>query len=220
MTLRAFHAAGDESPFRLRLVLENDPGRDALESFLRDRYARAFGAQITSFMPWLVEMRDGANTPVGALGLRSAAAGPLFLERYLDAPAEQAVAAATGRVVDRRSLVEIGNFAADSPGALRQLIVPLIRCLRRAGLEWALFTLLPSTRNAFTRFGLPLIPLAEARADCLAAEARATWGDYYDRKPRVLAGSLAEGYRLLDARGPKVAPAPFCDVKGVAAAWV
>lgn len=205
---------------RLQLVLEQDPGRAALERFLHDRYARAFDAHLAEFLPWLVEMRNGSNSVVGAIGLRSAAAGPLFLERYLAVPAEQAVASAAGTPASRNTLVEIGNFAADSPGALRFLIVSLIDCLHRAGLQWALFTLLPMARNAFTRLGLPLIPLAEARPDCLAPADRAAWGAYYDHKPWVMAGCLAQGHRILKQNARPIRGSSICGAVRAAPAWV
>jgi hypothetical protein len=210
--------AGGGMEFRLRLTLENDPGRKALERFLHNRYARAFGAQLSEFMPWLVEMHDGVGNLNGVIGLRSAAAGTLFLERYLAAPAEQAISTITGIATERSGLVELGNLAAVSPGALRQLIVSLMRCLHGAGLQWALFTLLPSTRNTFARLGLPLIPLAEARPECLPQDARAEWGTYYERKPWVMAGCLAEGSRVLETRAPQRATS-ICVRARTGAAW-
>lgn len=219
MRTMAAAAADDGSEFRFRLVLEGDPQRAALERFLQDRYARAFGARLTEFMPWLVEMRDPADAVVGAVGLRPAATHPLFLERYLGMPAEEAIAAVAGTDTPRSGLVELGNLAAATPGALRRLIVALIHCLHGAGLNWALFTLLPQTRNAFLRLGLPLTALAEARPDCLHPEQRADWGRYYERKPWVMAGSLAAGHRVLMERDVRPSRISLCQSPRAATAW-
>jgi hypothetical protein len=99
------------------------------------------------------------------------------------------------------------------------MIVSLVHCLHGAGFEWALFTLLPSARNTFARLGLRLIPLAEARPDRLPAAQRAAWGRYYEQRPWVMAGKLADGIRDLDARTPACLPSPPCHPFRFAHAW-
>lgn len=44
-------------------------------------------------MPCLLSLEDRSGQLLGAVGLRSAGSGPLFLERYLQQPAEQVIAA-------------------------------------------------------------------------------------------------------------------------------
>jgi len=80
----------------LRVHGPDDAGRGAVEDYIRGVYARRFGARLDRFPPQLVSL----NAPEGivaAAGYRSALEQPLFLERYLDRPVEQMLAAARRR---------------------------------------------------------------------------------------------------------------------------
>ena len=72
-----------------------DPGRAEIEAFIRDVYARRFGAQVRHFMPVLACLRDATGI-VAAAGYRDARQSPLFLERYLHAPVEALLASRPG----------------------------------------------------------------------------------------------------------------------------
>jgi tetratricopeptide (TPR) repeat protein len=67
----------------------NATQRAALEGFIAARFQRAYGARLTHFLPHLLGLRDGAGEWQAAVGYADAAAGPLFLEQYLDAPVEE-----------------------------------------------------------------------------------------------------------------------------------
>ena len=51
-------------------------------------------------------------------------------------------------------------------------------------------------RDRKSRLRLPMLELAEARAERLG-DAGADWGRYYDARPRLICGNLAEGVAYL-----------------------
>jgi len=86
--------------------------RRALEDFIRARFAEHYGARVRHFMPELLGLEAVDGELHGALGCRRAGEQPLFLERYLDLPIEDALAQRYRCAVDRADIVEVGNFAA------------------------------------------------------------------------------------------------------------
>lgn len=165
------------------------PRRDEVEAFIQRIYADRFEAHPTSLMPQLLAFRDGDGALLAAVGLRSAAEGDLFVERYLGAPVETELARRLGVRPRRGEIVELGNFAAQSPGAARALILALIPLLRAAGMRWTLFAATRQLRNAFARLGLDPRFLCRAERRALGEEA-ALWGRYYETDPEVLFGDL------------------------------
>src|SRR5688572_8230358 len=75
---------------RLVLYDEAAPGRPRVEAFIRSVYARCYRARLRSFAPTLAAWEDRGEV-LAAAGYRSAV-DPLFLERYLDRPIEEALA--------------------------------------------------------------------------------------------------------------------------------
>ena len=190
----------------VRLVDPVDPRREAVERFIADVYLHRFGARLRSFLPHLLAYEDSAGRLVAAVGLRSGGEGDLFVEQYLDAPIESAMRQrGITRAVDRRAVVEVGNFAATTPGIARELIVQLAHLLHEARMDWVLFVATQQLRNAFQRLHLSTVELAEARADHLR-ELCSDWGDYYASRPRLMCGNVAEGMALL--RDAAAQPAP------------
>ncbi len=181
----------------LHVVAKNEMDRSELEQFVHDAFADQYGADIQSYLPWLLGIHDQYGELQGALGMRSAHGTPLFLEQYLSDSIENVVSGATGIEVDRREIIEVGNLAATSPGGARLLILTLTAFLRGAGYQWVTFTALPSLINSFRRLGLPLYHLADARPEYLA-DNDTDWGNYYRGNPHVVAGNVAEGFRVLD----------------------
>ncbi|MEW6705393.1 MAG: thermostable hemolysin [Pseudomonadota bacterium] len=172
----------------LRLHAATDPDRRGVERFVRQVYAARFGADLRSFAPVLVSLRDGADI-VAAAGYRPAAQGPLFLERYLPGPVEALLAPHHETPPERGRIVEVGHLAAGRPGEGRRLIRLLGPHLEALGFDWVVSTLTEELRHLFQRLGVEPIALGAADAALLGPEA-ALWGRYYDHRPAVLAGRL------------------------------
>ena len=162
---------------------------------VRKRFMEMHGACVRpAFASYRSIERTGA--PCAALGFRRAGAGPLFLERYLDVPVEQAVSAAAGKPVARESIIEIGNLAADDAFAMIELWGSVANDLG-ANCEVAVATLTAPLRSMFARAGVPLLVLAPAVAE--RADDPQAWGRYYASDPQVCAGVIAQGQKAIAA---------------------
>jgi hypothetical protein len=179
-----------------RLHPPGDPGRAAVEGFIRGVYTEHYGARVHRFAPMLVSLRDG-DALVAAAGYRRATQ-PLFLERYLDRPVEQLLGGA-GAPIARAQIVEVGHLASRRAGAGRRLIVRLAQHVGQLQIQWVVSTLTEELRNVLVRMGVE--PLALGRADParLGADAQ-DWGSYYAHHPLVFAGSLPAALRRLAPR--------------------
>ncbi len=184
------------SRFRLQERRAGEPGRAELEHFVAAAFARAHGARVHGFMPSLLALEDGSGAPRCTLGLRSAGSDPLFLEQYLDAPIETAIAAASRSTspIPRGSIVEVGNLAGRGCRAAMYLVGQLPRFLLDRGFSWVSFTATGRVRELLERFDAPLLDLGPADPGRLAGGAD-DWGSYYRTRPRVMAGWLAHGLK-------------------------
>lgn len=180
---------------QLEPVPDAHPLRDSFEHFIAARFDRAYGARVSHFLPYLLGARDAPTRWQAGAGYGPAGLGRLFLEQYLDAPVEQVLAAALGRPVERTSIVEVGNLAADSAGMGRVLIPRLARHLYKLGYRWVVFTATRELRNSFRRLGLEPLQLAHAEPARMG-DAGASWGSYYQHDPRVMAGKISRGLRV------------------------
>ena len=189
---------GRDPALTLHLVKQNSGHdcRSATENFIRERFFEHYGAHIQHFMPCLLALVDELGALRGAAGLRSAASGSLFLERYLDRPIEQEIRLRNGRVLNRNEIVEVGNFGTLAPGSARVLIVALTDLLVAQGFRWICFTGTPMLINSFQRLGLSPLCVGQARAECLGDEV-ADWGTYYQTHPKVMAGEIMGGHQRL-----------------------
>ena len=184
--------SGTSVPAAPRLVIHppGDPRRHEVEAFIRRVYARRYGADVRQFAPVLASLRDDSGI-LAVAGYRSAAQGPLFLERYFDGSIESLLAAQADAPPARDRIVEVGHLAAERSGEGRRLIRLLCPHLASLRYEWAVSTLTTELRHLFVRIGVT--PLALGRAHPAALGADAThWGSYYDHQPVVLAGQLKQ----------------------------
>ena len=155
-------------------------------------------------MPCLFGLEGDNGSLHGAVGCRSAATQPLFLEHYLDEPIEDLIAARAGTTVERADVVEVGNLAARGAGLSRLLIVALTRLLAAEGVRWAGFTSTPALINSFRRLGIVLHGLAPADPRRLGVDRdqwRAEWGTYYDAGPQVMVAEVPGADRTLATAG-------------------
>lgn len=176
------------------------PQRLDFERFVEARFEQAFGARVPRHYPLVTGLRAPDGAVLAAAGVRFAEADPLFLERYLDSPVEQAVAEAFGRPVARESIVEIGSLASDSPAASLQLFNALATWLASVcGRRFAVATARPDLQRLLGRAGFGLRPLGDADPARLGEGAH-DWGSYYDRAPRVFAGEIGVSSALPNLR--------------------
>lgn len=165
------------------------PERAELESFVRTAFARKHDASVSSFMPTLLSFRDAGGHLRGVIGLRGAEPQPLYLEQYLEQPVEAAIAAATGRIVQRHEVVEVGNLAGANCRAAMRMVATLPSYLLVRDYRWIVFTATSAVRGILQGFRAPLVELARADGARVARSAD-RWGRYYENDPRVLAGFL------------------------------
>ena len=175
-------------PLKVTHTIIGSPRRLEAEGFIRARFAEHYNAEVPSFAPNLMLLENGERV-VAATGWRSAGDEALYLERYLDAPIENLMARLAGQPVRRARIVEVGNLAADKPGASIDVVLALSRHLDRLGYEWVVFTATRELIGIFSRLGLPLLALAAADPSRLGNEADA-WGSYYETNPIVVAGKI------------------------------
>lgn len=163
---------------------------------IRLAYRQAFDARLEpGFSQYL---RYGEGPAHGAaLGFTRASNGPLFLERYCDAPIEALSTAVLGRRVPRESIVEIGNFAATDGAGIVELWGMTANNLGSFS-EVAAATLTKPLRRMFARLGVPIHVLLPADPTRLGEDARA-WGSYYELDPQVCIGEIAAGQRAISS---------------------
>lgn len=166
----------------------HDPRRGAVEDFIRDVYARHYGARVLHFTPALVGLREHGEL-LAAAGYRNAADGALFLEGYLPAPVDALLAGHTGARPPRARIAEVGHLAARRSGEGRRLIRLLAPHLAAQGFEWVVGTVTQELRRMLLRLGIAPLTLGVADPAALGDEA-AHWGSYYAHQPLVLAGQL------------------------------
>lgn len=182
---------------RLDTVACDDPRRRAVEGFIAGVYRTHYDARIPHWAPTLVTLCTGARL-VAAAGYRRADT-PLYLEHYLDAPVEEAIAAHAGHRVERRDIVEVGHFASVQPGEGRRLLVMLARHLAGTGCRWVVSTATRELRELLIHVGLTPYALAPADPARLPGGG-AGWGRYYEHAPIVVAGDLPRGLATLEKR--------------------
>lgn len=183
-----------EAKAQLQLVKRSDSQRPSIENFIASGFAKAYQADVHSFMPNLLGVsRDGKWQAV--LGLRSAVGTRLFIEHYLAAPVEQLLAAQDLKA-ERFQLIEIGHLYAINRQSLLQLFVLMAYALDQLNYRYLLCAATTQVRAILSRHGIELTELGEAKAEALGEEA-ASWGSYYDTNPKVCVMDLALVTRLI-----------------------
>lgn len=171
----------------LALMDLSHPRRVRAEAFVQSVFMQAYGAQLQTFYPLLMNILFPGGEYAAVAGIRPAGSKALFSEHYLDESIECILG------VERHKIVEIGNLAPASAGQARWLICTLTAFLSGAGFTHVVFTAVPKLKNAFRRMGLPLTKLADASAERLPPEQAASWGSYYESQPAVYTGDIRIG---------------------------
>jgi hypothetical protein len=160
--------------------------------FIARAYNRVFGASLRSFYPSLITLREDGQRLCGVAGARHAEAQQMFLEQYLDQPAESAIAKRIGRAIPRQGIVEIGNLSVARPALTYPFMAMIGGWLQAYEVDWLVFALTHTLRCLFQRAGVELIDLGAAEPRRLG-QTENDWGSYYDHEPRVTAVCLTRG---------------------------
>ena len=175
-------------PLDLALIDLAHPERAGAEAFVRSVYAQTYGARLDNFYPVLLRITRPDGSYIAVAGIRPAGGQVLFSEHYLDQPIETLL----GK--ERCRIVEVGNLAPASAGQARWLIGAVTAFLAGGGFSNVVFTAVPRLKNAFSRMGLPLMRLADARPDQLPDGQAQDWGSYYEHDPAVFSGDIQHGF--------------------------
>lgn len=159
------------------------------------RYQQAFGADLRVFMPGYLTLLD-ANSIVSVCGFRIAADEPLFLEQYLDAPAQDLISQLFETHVERSNLVEFGHLASFAKGMSPLHFLLIAEYLVDNGFEWCIFTATDPLYALMSRLGLDPRLITSADAEKVL-DSEKTWGTYYEHQPKVFAGNLLKGLQRL-----------------------
>lgn len=177
-------------PTNVSILQAHARERENVENFIKDIYARAYGADIKIHYPVLMSVRDEKGDILAATGFRPASGEKLFLEQYLDRPIEDILNCPRGRIV------EIGNLASAGKGASLFLFAALAAYLHHECYEQAVVTSTDFLESRFHQMGLN--PHRHAPADpALLISNEERWGSYYDTDPHVVSGDVGLGYRKL-----------------------
>ncbi|MFG1346390.1 thermostable hemolysin [Xanthobacter autotrophicus DSM 431] len=188
------------------IVEPTDADRPRVEAFIREIYAREFGARIEQFANHLMCRVGPRGEIMCAAGLRLAADG-FFSEQYLAEPVEAALARATGCKVHRDEVYEVTTLASRSPREIAAFVDDIIGFGARSGMSWSFFTLTRRLALLVQRRRLAPIHLADAAASRVPDPG--AWGRYYETEPKVYGVC---GAKLLAARAPTVARSCHADL--------
>ncbi len=179
------------------IIRPGDPQWHQATSFIHETYARAYGANVDTFMPQLMRVRNADGVCRAVMGFRLAGQEHLFLENYLDDPIETVISRYLGRPADRADIVEVGNLAEAEPGDARMALIGATAYLHSIGCRWLVFTGVTRMRNVFRRLGLDVWELLAADEKMLPPEEVAKWGSYYQSNPVVCFGDIQQGHDVL-----------------------
>ena len=178
------------------VFLPESAERHRVTQYIADQFRATHQANIHDFMPLLLSMRcQGQFKAVS--GVRPAAGHELFLEQYLDQPVEAVLSQLSNGQVERRKVMEVGNLVATQSGASQLVFLLLTALLHRCDFEWVVFTGTPVVIRGLERLGFRLEKLADADPSKLTSSKLSDWGRYYEQRPQVVAGNVADGIRVL-----------------------
>lgn len=167
-----------------------DTNRRQVEDFIKTQFAKCYQTELSHFLPSLVYCQQ--KNIKAALGLRSARS-PLFIEQYLDTSIEKMIAQQQlmNGGCNRHNIVEVGNLCSSSMPHTIPLFIVVALALYMRGFSCLVFAGTSRVASILKRIGVNLHYLADANADKLTAEHRATnWGSYYQTQPKVYAMPL------------------------------
>ncbi len=166
------------------------PGRVDVETYIANAFARAYGAEVSQFAPYLMSMVCAGSVSAAA-GVRPANLGPLFLEQYLDVPVERLLSDYYQTDIGRDDIFELGNLAALRPGVCQLLYLVMAGVMERTRMNHVVFAGTRQVAKGLAKLGFNTRTFAPAEPARLNGDAT-NWGSYYDNEPKIMAIDLAE----------------------------
>lgn len=189
----------NKSEFSQDLLIVRSPEiLSKVRLFTARKYLNIYGANLKMFMPQAICYLDKKTCIRAAAGFQSAS-NSLYLEQYLNEPVENAIARAFDTPIPKRSqIVELGNFASNTPGATRQFIVRLGKYFLRKNFRWIVLTATQSIKASFEKMGVSnaMVIICDAKVDQLKDNVT-NWGTYYENDPKVIAVDIYKGVNEL-----------------------
>lgn len=162
------------------------PERSLAESFVINKFAQAYGADISTFMPNLVCLKQ--NDQISAcIGVRNGDQ-PLFLEQYLNCTIQQAHPELD---IPREQIAELGNLVSEGRQYTLLLFLLIAQVLHQVGYKQIVFAATKQVAHILRRSGHHLDPIVEADGHRLG-KSLAQWGSYYQQQPTVMRMGLEE----------------------------
>lgn len=174
----------------------NSDCRPALEQFVSHCFRDTFNANIQGHLPYFLSAYNDDKL-AAALGFQPVqTTQPIFLEQYLETSIEQAISSISNKIVSRANIVELGNLSSASRGFSEVLFIVIAAILHQAGYDWVVFTATQQVQKLVAKLKLETLLLGDADPTKLIDKG-ASWGQYYDSNPKVLAGDLHYGMTVL-----------------------
>ncbi|MFT6957393.1 MAG: hypothetical protein ACJAYC_002404 [Halieaceae bacterium] len=164
--------------------------RQRVERYIAGIFSAAYDAKVFEYLPLLCSL-ERENSLVGALGLRSAASGPLFCEQYLKVSVQSAILTEYGMPVARRNIMELGNLVSSSAGQGVYLYLLVTAALAAADVRYLVFAANRAVRYSIKRHGFDTRVICHADASRLGAKAE-EWGSYYESDPKVVLADISQ----------------------------
>ena len=163
-----------------------DQDRAQIQHFIAHNFYHTYQAQVDHFADLLIGCKnDDTHHWMAAFGMSKLAEKEAYLEQYLDKPIEHYIAFMTGKSVRREEVYELGNLAADYPGATRRLIKKMTSLIYNQGGRWVVFTANNIVLNAFHKLNLNPQVISSANPNRLPNHGL-NWGHYYETHPQVM----------------------------------
>lgn len=176
-----------------QIALCQNKDRFQAESYIQAAFYRAHQAQVVSFLPYLLGIKQQQEYQ-GVIGTRGAHQAQLFVEQYLSAPIESYFAFRLAR----NEIAELGNLCSSHNINTQTLFVVMTAALYEAGYKQIVFCATDKVNQ--------LIRLAGARAQLLAPASEENlkpsegeWGSYYQHNPCVCSVSLEGAQAAMQA---------------------
>ncbi|WP_064604333.1 thermostable hemolysin [Photobacterium sp. J15] len=195
--------AHNNNNITLKVIDKLHPLRHEVEQYVANRYEHAFHAHLNEFMPIFLAIYDPQNKLLSACGYRVASKEKLFLEQYLNQPANTLISKRYAEIISRDKLIEFGQLASFSPGMSPIHFMLMTNYLVERGFEWCIFTATDTLYAMMCKLKLNPSVLADANPNDIP-NADSVWGSYYQHRPRICCGNILAAHKQLTERFARV----------------